>query len=86
MFYILGWAIFGSIAGFIASKVVHAHGQGCFVNIALGIVGAVVGGAMFRFLGAPGPHGFLWSLFVAVIGAIVVLLLFQAASGKNRLR
>jgi uncharacterized membrane protein YeaQ/YmgE (transglycosylase-associated protein family) len=86
MFYILGWAIFGSIAGFIASKVVHARGQGCFVNIALGIVGAVVGGAMFRFLGAPGPHGFFWSLFVAVIGAIVVLLIFQAASGKSRLR
>jgi uncharacterized membrane protein YeaQ/YmgE (transglycosylase-associated protein family) len=46
----------------------------------------VVGGAMFRFLGAPGPHGFFWSLFVAVIGAIVVLLLFQAASGRSRLR
>ncbi len=83
MLHILGWAIFGSIAGFIASKVVHARGQGCLVNIALGIVGAVVGGAMFRFLGAPGPHGFLWSLFVAVIGAIVVLLIFQAASGKS---
>jgi uncharacterized membrane protein YeaQ/YmgE (transglycosylase-associated protein family) len=86
MFYILGWAIFGAIAGFIASKVVHARGQGCLVNIALGIAGAVVGGAMFRFLGAPGLHGHLWSLFVAVIGAIVVLLIFQAASGSGRRR
>lgn len=84
MFHILGWAIFGSIAGFIASKVVHARGQGCIINIALGIVGAVVGGYMFRFLGAPNAHGFFWSLFVAVIGAVVVLLIFQAASGKGR--
>ncbi len=86
MWHILGWAIFGSIAGFIASKVVHARGQGCLINIALGIVGALVGGAMFRFLGAPGPYGFFWSLFVAVIGAIVVLLVFQPVSGRSRLR
>lgn len=86
MLHILGWAIFGSIAGFIASKVVHARGQGCLINIALGVIGAVVGGAMFRFLGAPNPHGFLWSLFVAVIGAIVVLLIFQAAAGRSRLK
>jgi uncharacterized membrane protein YeaQ/YmgE (transglycosylase-associated protein family) len=82
--YLLGWALFGAIAGFIASKVVHARGQGCLINIALGITGAVVGGAMFRFLGAPQPNGFLWSLFVAVIGAIVVLLIFQAVSGRRR--
>jgi uncharacterized membrane protein YeaQ/YmgE (transglycosylase-associated protein family) len=86
MFHILGWMFFGLIAGFIASKIVRAHGQGCIINIVLGIAGAVVGGAMFRFLGAHGPYGFFWSLFVSVIGAIVVLLVWQAITGKRTLR
>lgn len=86
MFHVIAWMFFGLIAGFIASKIVHAHGQGCIINVVLGIVGAVVGGAMFRFLGAPGMHDFFWSLFVSVIGAVVVLLVWQAATGKRSLR
>src|SRR5713226_281718 len=45
---ILGWAIFGLITGFIASKIVRGRGQGCILNMVLGIVGALVGGAIFR--------------------------------------
>jgi uncharacterized membrane protein YeaQ/YmgE (transglycosylase-associated protein family) len=86
MLHVISWMLFGLIAGFIASKIVNAHGQGCIVNIVLGIVGAVVGGAIFHFLGAQDQQGFLWSLFTAVIGAIVVLFLWQAATGKRTLR
>ena len=84
---ILGWLFFGLICGFIASKIVNDRGEGCFLNIALGVVGAVVGGGIFTVLGHPISFDFsLWSMVVAVIGAIVVLFLYHAATGKKTLR
>ena len=71
---IIGWLILGLIAGFIASKIVNKAGKGMILDIALGIVGAVVGGFIFSVIGAAGVTGFnLYSMFVAVVGAIVVL-------------
>jgi uncharacterized membrane protein YeaQ/YmgE (transglycosylase-associated protein family) len=84
---ILGWIIFGLITGFIASKIVNDRGEGCFLNIALGVVGAVVGGAIFSFLGQPVFFHFsLWSMFVAVLGAVIVLYIYHAATGRKTLR
>jgi uncharacterized membrane protein YeaQ/YmgE (transglycosylase-associated protein family) len=80
---ILAWIILGLIAGFIASKIFQGSGQGLLMDIVLGIVGAVVGGYLFSALGATGVTGFnLWSMFVAVIGAIVVLWIYHAVSGR----
>jgi len=84
---ILGWIFFGLIAGFIASKIVNAQGEGCFLNIALGVVGALVGGAIFAVLGQPiWFHFSIGSMFVAVLGAVIVLYLWHAATGKKTLR
>ncbi|MBU6299320.1 MAG: GlsB/YeaQ/YmgE family stress response membrane protein [Alphaproteobacteria bacterium] len=84
---ILGWIIFGLITGFIASKIVNDRGEGCFLNIALGVAGAVVGGAMFSFLGEPVFFHFsLWSMFVAVLGAVIVLYIYHAVTGRKTLR
>lgn len=84
---ILGWIFFGLITGFIASRVVNRRGEGCILNIALGIVGALVGGFIFDAIGGHGITGFnLYSMFVAIIGAIVVLLLFHALTGRRGLR
>jgi uncharacterized membrane protein YeaQ/YmgE (transglycosylase-associated protein family) len=47
---ILGWIVFGLITGFIASRVVNRRGEGCMLNITLGLVGALVGGFIFRQL------------------------------------
>jgi uncharacterized membrane protein YeaQ/YmgE (transglycosylase-associated protein family) len=75
---ILGWIIIGLIAGYIASKIVESKGQGFFLNILLGIVGGMVGGWLFERFGGTGITGFnLWSMFVAVIGAIVVLVAYH---------
>lgn len=83
---IIGWLFFGLITGFIASKIVNDRGEGCFLNIALGIVGAVLGGAIFGFLGHPVFFHFsLWSMLVAIIGAVVVLLIWHAATGRRGL-
>jgi uncharacterized membrane protein YeaQ/YmgE (transglycosylase-associated protein family) len=75
---ILGWIVLGLIAGFIASKIVESRGQGFFLNILLGIVGGMVGGYLFEYFGGTGITGFnLWSMFVAVVGAIVVLVVYH---------
>ncbi len=75
---IIGWIILGLIAGFIASKIVNKQGEGFVLDIILGIVGALVGGWLFTFFGAAGVTGFnLYSMFVAIIGAIVVLVVYH---------
>jgi uncharacterized membrane protein YeaQ/YmgE (transglycosylase-associated protein family) len=81
---IIGWVILGLISGFIASKIVNRTGEGFFLDIVLGIVGAVVGGFIFTAVGATGITGFnLYSMFVAVIGAIVVLVLYHALFSRR---
>jgi uncharacterized membrane protein YeaQ/YmgE (transglycosylase-associated protein family) len=76
---ILGWIILGLISGFIGSKIVNRTGEGFFLDIILGIVGAIVGGFLFTAVGASGVTGFnLYSMVVAVIGAIVVLVIYHA--------
>lgn len=76
---ILAWIVLGLIAGFIASKLINKTGEGLILDIVLGIVGAFVGGFVFtRFFGAAGVTGFnLYSMFVAVIGAVIVLLIYH---------
>jgi uncharacterized membrane protein YeaQ/YmgE (transglycosylase-associated protein family) len=76
---ILAWLILGLIAGFIGSKIVNKRGEGLILDIVLGIVGAFVGGFIFNFFGAVGVTGFnLYSMIVAVVGSIVVLVLYHA--------
>lgn len=75
----LAWIILGLIAGFIGSKIVNKTGEGFFLDIILGIIGAVVGGWLFSMFGAHGVTGLnLYSLLVAVIGAIIVLVVYHA--------
>ena len=81
---IIGWIILGLISGFIASKIVNRTGEGFFLDIVLGIVGAIVGGFIFTAVGATGVTGFnLYSMLVAVIGAIVVLVLYHAVFNRR---
>ncbi|HEY5071845.1 MAG TPA: GlsB/YeaQ/YmgE family stress response membrane protein [Caulobacteraceae bacterium] len=76
---IIGWLVLGLVSGFIASKIVNKTGEGLIMDIVLGVVGAFVGGFVFsHFFGANGVTGFnLYSMFVAVVGAIIVLLLYH---------
>jgi uncharacterized membrane protein YeaQ/YmgE (transglycosylase-associated protein family) len=76
---ILAWIVLGLIAGFVGSKIVNKSGEGFVVDIILGIVGAVVGGFVFRLFGASGVTGLnIYSLIVAVIGSVVFLLIYHA--------
>jgi len=76
---ILAWAILGIVAGFIASKVVNKSGEGLIRDLILGIIGAVVGGWIMERFGEAGVSGLnVYSLVVAVVGAIVVLVAYHA--------
>lgn len=75
----LAWIVLGLIAGFIGSKIVNKRGEGIFLDIILGIVGAVVGGWLFTMFGAHGVTGLnLYSILVAIVGAILVLFVYHA--------
>jgi uncharacterized membrane protein YeaQ/YmgE (transglycosylase-associated protein family) len=75
----LAWIILGLIAGFIGSKIVNKSGEGVLLDIILGIVGAIVGGWLFTAFGAQGVTGLnIYSIIVAAIGAIVVLVIYHA--------
>ncbi|HEX3808311.1 MAG TPA: GlsB/YeaQ/YmgE family stress response membrane protein [Rhizomicrobium sp.] len=76
---IIAWIVLGLIAGFIASKIVNKSGSGLLIDILLGIVGAVVGGWLFNQFGAAGVTGFnIYSMLVAVVGAVVILVIYHA--------
>ena len=81
---IIAWLILGLIAGFIASKIVNKTGEGVILDIVLGIVGAIVGGFIFSFFGAEPVTGLnIYSMIVAIIGAIVVLVIYHAVAGRR---
>ena len=80
----LAWIILGLIAGFIGSKLVNRRGEGVVLDILLGIVGAFVGGWLFSMFGRAGVTGLnLYSMVVAVIGAVVVLVLYHALARRR---
>ena len=81
---IIAWIILGLIAGFIASKIVNNSGQGVMMDIVLGIVGALVGGFLVSIIGGAGITGFnIWSILVAIFGAVVVLWIYHAVAGRR---
>jgi uncharacterized membrane protein YeaQ/YmgE (transglycosylase-associated protein family) len=82
---IISWIILGLIAGFIGAKIVNHEGQGFWLDIALGVIGALVGGFLFSLFGASGVTGLnIYSMIVAIIGSIVVLLIYNAVMGRRR--
>ena len=81
---IISWIRLGLIAGFIGAKLVNREGQGFWLDIALGIIGALVGGFLFSLFGASGVTGLnIYSMIVAVVGSVVVLLLYNAVTGRR---
>ena len=75
---LLTWLIVGLVAGVLASLVMGGTGYGLIGDIIIGIVGAFVGGWLFSVLGVGSPFaGLAGTIFVAFIGAVVLLLIFR---------
>jgi uncharacterized membrane protein YeaQ/YmgE (transglycosylase-associated protein family) len=80
---IIAWLVLGAVAGFLASLIVNKQGEGMLMDIVLGIVGAVVGGFIAQLAGFAGITGLnLYSILIAVGGAVVVLLVYHALSRR----
>jgi uncharacterized membrane protein YeaQ/YmgE (transglycosylase-associated protein family) len=79
----LAWLVIGAVAGWLASMVMGTnYQQGLLLDIVVGIIGAMIGGVLFSVIGAPGVTGFnVWSVFVAFIGAVVLLGLLRLFTG-----
>src|SRR5438309_10025180 len=81
----IAWILVGLIGGYLASRVVNKTGEGLLRDIILGIIGGIIGGIIFRTLGGHGVTGFnLWSILVALIGGVVILVLYHAVRGQQR--
>jgi len=75
----VAWIVLGLIAGFVGSKIINKQGAGLVMDLVLGIVGAIAGGWLFNMFGASGVTGLnLYSLLVAIVGAIAVLVVYHA--------
>jgi uncharacterized membrane protein YeaQ/YmgE (transglycosylase-associated protein family) len=84
---ILAWIAVGLFAGFLARWIVHDDRAGCLYTIAVGVLGALIGGALSKAAGNRGVTEFdLRSVLVAALGAILLLLVLQAVSGRGRRR
>lgn len=82
---IIAWIVLGLIAGFIASLLVNRRGEGFFGDIILGIVGAVVGGLVAHLLGFQGIQRLsIYSILIATLGAVIVLIIYHAIIGNRR--
>jgi len=81
---IILWIVFGALAGWIASIIVGTNeNQGAIANIIVGIVGAILGGFVMQMFGESGVSGFnLYSLVVAILGAVVLLFLYRAVTHR----
>jgi uncharacterized membrane protein YeaQ/YmgE (transglycosylase-associated protein family) len=83
---VLAWIVLGLIAGFVASKLVNRTGGNLLLDLILGVVGAFVGGFLFTRFGAGGVSGLnLYSILVAIVGAVVVLFIYHALVGRRAL-
>jgi uncharacterized membrane protein YeaQ/YmgE (transglycosylase-associated protein family) len=82
---LIAWIVVGLIAGWLASQAVPSR-LGVVGDTIVGMVGAVVGGWMFEQVGSTGTTGFsVWSVFVAFVGAAVLLVVFRELKGNSRL-
>ena len=80
----VAWILLGLVAGFIGSKIVNKSGEGFLLDIVLGVIGAIVGGFLFSLVGAAPVTGLnFYSLIVAVIGSIAVLVVYHAVRGRR---
>jgi uncharacterized membrane protein YeaQ/YmgE (transglycosylase-associated protein family) len=83
----IAWIIVGLLAGLAARWIVKDDKSGCLYTVAVGVLGALIGGALMQASGRDGINDFSWrSLLVAIVGAVLLLLVLQAVGGRSRSR
>jgi uncharacterized membrane protein YeaQ/YmgE (transglycosylase-associated protein family) len=81
---ILGWIVVGFIAGALATRITRYERRGCLFSIIVGIIGALIGGALFSAIGDRSvlDNFDLESIVIALIGSVLFLLILQAISRR----
>lgn len=75
--HIIWWLVVGLIAGWITGKIMGGPGKGALMDIIIGLIGALAGGFLMRLLGFSGEGGFLYTVFVAVLGAVILTWIYR---------
>ena len=84
---IIGWIVVGLVAGLLARWIVKDERSGCIYTMVVGVLGALIGGALMNATGRNGINEFdLRSIFVAAVGAVLLLLLLKAIGGRSMRR
>lgn len=82
---VTSWVVLGLVTGFVAGRLLNRHGEVLPVDLLLGLVGAVIGGCVFRAVGGAGVTGFtMWSFLVAAVGSVVILVASRAFLSRAR--
>jgi len=81
--FILWWIVVGLIAGFLTGKLMQGNGFGPVMDIVVGIVGAIAGGFLMQTMGFASQGGLLYTIFVAVIGAVLLTLLLRLVTRRT---
>ncbi len=81
--YLLSWIVVGLVAGWLGGKILKGDAYGTFMDIAMGIGGAVAGGFLMRSAGLGGYWGAISTTFVAMIGAVLLTLLAGYVNGRR---
>ena len=83
----IAWIVVGLLAGLVARWIVKDDKSGCLYTVAVGVIGALIGGALMQASGRDGINEFSWrSLLVAIVGAVLLLLVLQAVGGRGSRR
>jgi len=80
---ILWWALVGLVAGWLTGKIMKGGGYGFVLDIVLGIIGAVVGGFIAKAIGISPEGGLIYTILIAVAGAVIVVFLVRLVTGKK---
>ncbi len=80
---VIWWLVVGLIAGWITGKIMGGPGKGALMDIIIGLVGALAGGFLMRLLGFAGEGGFLYTIFVAVLGAVILTWIYRKMTARK---
>ena len=82
----IAWIIIGVVAGWLTGKLMKGSGYGFFMDMIVGLIGALIGGFVSTRLGFGGvdQHGLIISIFISVIGAVILTVLVRLVTGGNR--
>ena len=80
---VIWWLLVGLIAGWLTGKIMGGPGKGALMDIIIGLVGALAGGFLMRLLGFTGEGGFIYTILIAVLGAVILTWLFRKMRGPK---